>query len=284
MSEYITTIRWTRDQQDFASKKYSRRHTWQFDGGLTIPASSSPQVVPTPYSDASAVDPEEAFVAALSSCHMLWFLDIACRAGWVVDDYHDAAVGLMARNAEGRVGMIRVTLKPAIPFLLDADRGKHGTLIGHVARANPVWQSLGETSVAVFNGPQAYVSPNWYPSKHANGKAVPTWNYAIAHAHGQARVVDDTQQLLQLLHRLTDQQEASQEQPWKVSDAPPDYITALLKAIVYIEIPVQRWVGKWKVSQNQPADNRQGVATGLRGSSLPSADAMAALVLGERTP
>lgn len=166
-----------------------------------------------------------------------------------------------------------------IPFLLDADRGAHGTLIGHVARANPVWKTLNEpqtgSSVAIFNGPQAYISPNWYPSKHANGKAVPTWNYAVVHAHGTARVVDDPVQLLQLLHRLTDQHEAGQAHPWKVSDAPPDYITALLNAIVYIEIPVQRWVGKWKVSQNQPDANRQGVIAGLQYNPHAPAQAMA---------
>lgn len=180
-----------------------------------------------------------------------------------------------------------------IPFLLDTDRGENGTLIGHVARANPVWKSLGRgkdggdtndggagMGVAVFNGPQAYISPNWYPSKHENGKAVPTWNYTVVHAHGHARVVDDPQRLLQLLHRLTDQHESTQAQPWKVSDAPPQYLEAMLKAIVYIEIPVQRWVGKWKISQNQTAENRHGAANGLgRNPVAPSpSQAMADLV------
>ncbi len=183
-----------------------------------------------------------------------------------------------------------------IPFLLDTGQGEHGTLLGHVARANPVWKALGAPEdsaqangsdagmgVAVFNGPQAYISPNWYPSKHENGKAVPTWNYTVVHAHGRARVVDDPQRLLHLLHRLTDAHEASQTPPWKVSDAPPQYLDAMLKAIVYIEIPVERWVGKWKVSQNQSEANRQGVATGLGGSAqMPPASAlpsMADLVL-----
>ena len=163
-----------------------------------------------------------------------------------------------------------------IPFLLDTDRGEHGTLIGHVARAIPVWKSLDQgkdgedkndggagMGVAVFNGPQAYISPNWYPSKHENGKAVPTWNYTVVHAHGHARVVDDPQRLLQLLNQLTAQHEASQSTPWKIADAPPAYIDAMLQAIVCIEIPVQRWVGKWKVSQNQSEANRQGVVAGL---------------------
>lgn len=152
-----------------------------------------------------------------------------------------------------------------IPMLLDTDRGEHGTLVGHVARANPVWQALaaGAASVAVFTGPQAYVSPNWYPSKHAHGKAVPTWNYAVVHAHGVPQAFDDPQRVLDLVTRLTQVHEAGQALPWQVSDAPADYIANLLKAIIAVEIPVQRWVGKWKVSQNRPAADQQGVVAGL---------------------
>lgn len=116
MAQYTSTVLWQRDNASFADHRYSRRHTWQFDGGAVVPASSSPHVVPLPYSDAAGVDPEEAFVASLSSCHMLWFLDIAARAGWVVDQYRDAAVGLMARNTEGQLAMTRVTLYPAVQF------------------------------------------------------------------------------------------------------------------------------------------------------------------------
>ncbi|TXT35555.1 MAG: transcriptional regulator [Comamonadaceae bacterium] len=167
-----------------------------------------------------------------------------------------------------------------IPLLLDAALGEHGTLLGHVARANPVWQALadGATSVAVFTGPQAYVSPNWYPSKHAHGKAVPTWNYATVHAHGVPRAVDDPVRALDIVTRLTQVHEASQAMPWQVSDAPADYIAKLLQAIVAIEIPVQRWVGKWKVSQNRPAADQQGVAAGLRGQGTELAGQMASLV------
>jgi transcriptional regulator len=168
-----------------------------------------------------------------------------------------------------------------IPFLLDADRGEYGTLVGHVARANPVWQALaaGATSVAVFTGPQAYVSPNWYPSKHVHGKAVPTWNYATVHAHGVPQAFDEPARLLALVTRLTQTHEAGQALPWQVADAPADYIASMLKAIVGIEIPVTRWVGKWKVSQNRPAADRQGVAAGLMEQGSETAAQMAALVL-----
>jgi organic hydroperoxide reductase OsmC/OhrA len=116
MPDFTATIRWQRGGQPFTDKRYSRRHEWHFDGGAVVPASSSPHAVRLPYSDAAAVDPEEAFVAALSSCHMLWFLDIAARAGWVVDDYRDDALGVMAPNAEGKLAMTLVTLRPAVSF------------------------------------------------------------------------------------------------------------------------------------------------------------------------
>jgi transcriptional regulator len=130
----------------------------------------------------------------------------------------------------------------------------------------------------VFTGPQAYVSPNWYPSKHANGKAVPTWNYAIVHAHGVPLAFEDPDRVLDVVSRLTQTHEAGQARPWQVADAPADYIDSMLKAIVGIEIPVQRWVGKWKVSQNQPNANQQGVAAGLSGQASEEAARMAALV------
>ena len=167
-----------------------------------------------------------------------------------------------------------------IPLLLDAQRGEHGTLVGHVARANPVWQALAEgaSSVAVFTGAQAYVSPNWYPGKHAHGKAVPTWNYATVHAHGVPQAFDDPARVLDLVTRLTQIHEAAQALPWQVSDAPADFVASLLKAIVGIEIPVQRWIGKWKVSQNRPAVDQQGVAAGLNGQGDGAAAQMAELV------
>lgn len=116
MGHYSAHILWSRGDQPFSDRRYSRAHRVRFDGGLEISGSSSPQVVPLPYSDPAAADPEELFVAALSSCHMLWFLDLACRAGWVVDAYDDDAQGTMARDAAGRLAMTEVVLRPAVAF------------------------------------------------------------------------------------------------------------------------------------------------------------------------
>jgi organic hydroperoxide reductase OsmC/OhrA len=116
MSEYVATIVWERGEALFTDSKYSRAHHWQFDGGLDVPASSSPHSVPVPMSAAAAVDPEEAFVAAISSCHMLWFLFLAAKRGFVVDRYRDAAAGIMGKNAAGKKAMTRVTLRPEVAF------------------------------------------------------------------------------------------------------------------------------------------------------------------------
>ena len=116
MAVYTAEVVWSRDDQAFLDNRYSRRHRLRFDGGIEVPGSSSPHVVPLPYSALDAVDPEEAFVAALSSCHMLWFLSMAVQQGFVVDHYHDAAEGVMAKNAEGRLMMTRVTLRPLVQF------------------------------------------------------------------------------------------------------------------------------------------------------------------------
>lgn len=116
MAEHTATVDWHRGSDDFLDRRYSRAHTWRFDGGAVVPGSSSPHVVPLPYSDAAAVDPEEAYVAALSSCHMLWFLDLACRAGLRVNSYTDAAVGTMAKDAQGRLVVAHVQLRPVTRF------------------------------------------------------------------------------------------------------------------------------------------------------------------------
>ncbi|WHI46018.1 OsmC family protein [Microbulbifer sp. VAAF005] len=116
MSEYTSTVTWKRDEQIFTDNQYSRAHTWQFDGGASIPASSSPHVVPIPYSVVENVDPEEAFVAALSSCHMLFFLSIAAKRGFVVDEYCDEAIGIMGTDKDGRIAMTKVTLRPSVRF------------------------------------------------------------------------------------------------------------------------------------------------------------------------
>lgn len=166
-----------------------------------------------------------------------------------------------------------------LPLLLDPERGEHGVLVGHVARANPVWQAAGSACVAVFQGPQAYISPSSYPSKKEHGKVVPTWNYAVVHAHGTLQTFDQRDRLLALVTRLTATHEAKLAAPWQVSDAPADYIDAMLNAIVGIEIPVQRWVGKWKTSQNRSNPDRLGVAAALNSQATPQSDAMAKLVL-----
>lgn len=116
MQQFFATITWQRDGQDFAGQRYSRGHEWQFDGGLTLPASSSPLSVPLPMSVAENIDPEEALVAATSSCHMLFFLSLAAQRGYVVDDYRDAAVGELGKNARGRLAMTRIVLRPRIAF------------------------------------------------------------------------------------------------------------------------------------------------------------------------
>ena len=159
-----------------------------------------------------------------------------------------------------------------IPLEFHPDEGEHGTLRGHVARANPLWRQVGAHALAVFTGPDAYVSPGWYPSKREHGKVVPTWNYTMVQARGTLRAVEDAPWLRALVGRLTEHHEAQQVQPWSVSDAPDDYVQQMLKAIVGIEIVLTSLIGKWKVSQNRSAADREGVATGM-----PDA-AMAALV------
>ena len=167
-----------------------------------------------------------------------------------------------------------------IPFLLDPTRGQFGTLVGHVARANPAWQSFSAeiNSVLVFQGAESYITPSWYPSKHAHGKAVPTWDYAIVHAHGMPRAIDDHDWLLQHINDLTDEHERGQALPWKVSDAPQDYMDRMLGSIVGIEIPITKLVGKWKVSQNRPEADKLGIVAGLLGRGDAQSKQMASLV------
>ncbi len=159
-----------------------------------------------------------------------------------------------------------------IPLLLN-----EGVLQGHVARANPLWREHPNDAdvLAVFNGAQAYVSPNWYPSKRENGKAVPTWNYITVQARGRLRIIDDRAWVRALVERLTAIHEAPQPAPWRIDDAPPDYIDAMLGAIVGIEITITELTGKWKISQNQSAANQAGVIAGLSQQHNATAQAMA---------
>lgn len=163
-----------------------------------------------------------------------------------------------------------------VPFLHDAQPGGAGVLSAHVARANPVWkEAAGSEVLVVFQGPQAYVSPNFYPSKLENGKAVPTWNYIVVQAHGKLVVHDDVEWLRRFVTRLTLRHESTQAVPWQVSDAPADYLEAMLRGIVGIEIPLTSLRGKWKMSQNQPEANREGVARGLRSQGAEEAEVAA---------
>ncbi|MES2129858.1 MAG: OsmC family protein [Pseudomonadota bacterium] len=133
MQQFEATLEWQRGDQDFLGQRYSRAHRWQFDGGLTVPASSSPLSVPLPMSDAAALDPEEALVAATSSCHMLFFLSLAAKGGFVIDSYRDHAVGTMEKNAEGRVAMTRIALRPAIAFAGTAPTAAELAALHHAA-------------------------------------------------------------------------------------------------------------------------------------------------------
>ena len=137
-------------------------------------------------------------------------------------------------------------------------------LHGHVARGNELARLDGAEVLLVFQGPDGYISPNWYPSKHETGREVPTWNYTVVHVHGRLRVIDDAAWLRRLLETLTDHHEAGQPQPWKISDAPDDHIETSLRAIVGLEVSIDRIEGKFKLSQNHPARNRAGVIAGLR--------------------
>ncbi|MBS0447128.1 MAG: FMN-binding negative transcriptional regulator [Proteobacteria bacterium] len=166
-----------------------------------------------------------------------------------------------------------------IPLILDADpAGGPGILRGHVARANPVWrEARGDVeALAVFQGPQAYISPSFYPSKADGGKVVPTWNYVTVHGRGSLRAVDDADWLRAFVTRLTERHEGPRAAPWAVSDAPDDYIATMLRAIVGIEIVLTSLVGKWKVSQNRPAADRAGVVRGLEDDATRDAHAQAA--------
>lgn len=167
-----------------------------------------------------------------------------------------------------------------IPFLIRPDEGEKGTLCGHVSRANPVWKQFGGVTEALvmFQGPQSYITPSWYPSKHADGKAVPTWNYAVVHAYGRPSAIEDPHWLLEHVTQLTAVHESGQALPWKVSDAPKDYLDQMLSRIVGIEIPISKLVGKWKVSQNRARPDRLGVAAGLESQGTDRSLAMAELV------
>jgi transcriptional regulator len=156
-----------------------------------------------------------------------------------------------------------------IPLQLVADATPFGTLQGHVARANPLWQTFDKDVevLVIFQGPDAYISPSWYATKKETGKAVPTWNYAVVHAHGMLRTIDDATWLRTQIEALTTRNEAALPHPWALTDAPDDYVEKMIAAVVGIEIEITRLSGKWKVSQNQPMENQAGILEALRSNS-----------------
>jgi len=166
-----------------------------------------------------------------------------------------------------------------VPLMHEGEPGTLGKLIGHVARSNPLWQLPPEQSVLViFQGPSAYISPNWYATKPDGGRVVPTWNYAVVHASCTLHAIHDPQQILQIVTRLTDKHERSQAHPWRVSDAPSAFLEKMVGGIVGIELGIDSLHGKWKLSQNQPVQNRQSVVEGLLVEGSDAHTQMATLV------
>jgi transcriptional regulator len=152
-----------------------------------------------------------------------------------------------------------------IPFEFDPSQGPHGLLTAHVARANPVWQQCqqGADVLVIFRGNESYISPNWYPSKHETHRQVPTWNYEVVHVHGRLAVMDEEKFVRRVVARLTREHEASEPRPWKMGDSPPEYIAQMLKAVVGIQVEIQRIEGKAKLSQNREARDRLNAADTL---------------------
>jgi transcriptional regulator len=167
-----------------------------------------------------------------------------------------------------------------IPMMLEREGPALGVLKGHVSRANPQWREFTPEveALAIFMGPEHYITPTWYAEKAETGKVVPTWNYAVVHAYGRLRVVEDTAWLRGHVEALTKTHEAGMPKPWSVDDAPEDFVSAMLKGIVGLELAVTRMEGKWKVSQNRGERDRGRVAEGLGELGTESSRAMKALV------
>lgn len=203
------------------------------------------------------------------------------------EDRPEALIGLIERFplativCSGPSGLVADHL----PLRHEAVPGSAGKLLGHVARNNPIWQIRGDQELlVVFQGPSAYISPNWYATKQEAGKVVPTWNYAVVHAHCTLAAIHDQDRVLQIITQLTDQHEASQPHPWRVTDAPREFTERLAGNIVGIELSITRMHGKWKVSQNQPARNRASVARGLRAAGGDTSAQMAQLIESRGSP
>jgi transcriptional regulator len=179
---------------------------------------------------------------------------------------------LVTATEEGLIGTL-------LPMLLEESEGQNGTLYAHVARANPQWRLVPTCeAMAVFAGPQAYVTPSWYATKQETHKVVPTWNYVAIHAYGPVEFFDDADRLLDVVTRLTNLHEQERPQRWAVTDAPADFITAQLKGIVGLRMPITRLDGKRKMSQNRNAADRAGVIEGLSRSDRPEDRVVASLI------
>lgn len=192
---------------------------------------------------------------------------------WFKEDRMDvlqAEVNRISFGAIVTVGSSGIMVSHA-PMLLDPSKGKLGVLFGHLARGNPQWKgsAAGSEGVASFMGPDAYVSPTWYPTKKLNGEQVPTWNYIEVQVRGPVRFFEDPERLLAIVTSLSDHHEAGSEEPWGVPDAPADYISRQLKSIVGFEMQVSKIEGKWKLSQNRVKEDRQGVKLGLAKRNRP---------------
>jgi transcriptional regulator len=166
-----------------------------------------------------------------------------------------------------------------IPMVLEQN-GAMGQLRGHISRANTQWRDYTASveALAIFSGPQHYITPSWYVEKQETGKVVPTWNYAVVHAYGHLKVIEDGEWLMSHLQRLTNVHEAESAIPWKISDAPADYIASQIKGIVGLEMDIARLEGKWKVSQNRSAEDRSGVVRGLSELNTTESQAMKVLI------
>jgi len=171
-----------------------------------------------------------------------------------------------------------------VPLILYPGAGPLGTLRGHLSRINPQWRdSLPDVpALAIFQGPAAYITPSWYPTKEASGKVVPTYNYMVVHAHGPLQTYDDPRLLERNVRALTELHESRFAEPWSVDDAPADYVQGLLKGIVGIEIQIARLEGKWKLSQNRPPEDRQGAVEGLQQAGDPMSGAMAGWIASRK--
>jgi transcriptional regulator len=184
-----------------------------------------------------------------------------------IEVLHDAIrraglVTLVTQTADGLIAS-------HAPMLLDLEPAPYGTLIGHLARPNPQARGAIGEGLAIFQGPDAYITPSWYATKRQNGKVVPTWNYVAIHAYGAVEFFNDPERLRDVVTRLTERQEAGRAQPWAVTDAPADFIDGMLKGIVGFAMPIARLEGKWKMSQNRPAEDRAGVISGLEAEQRP---------------